>query len=45
MNYPELQEPVLTFSEIVSMLLKLSDEELEALDETQFALNLISSAQ
>jgi len=43
--YIELKEPVLLFSEIVSILMKLSENELEALNEDQLAANLICSSK
>ena len=42
-HYIELKEPALSFSEIVSQLMKLSEDELELLNETQFLANLITS--
>lgn len=41
--YPELLEPVLTFQEILAMLSKLTDEELNRLCEDTFASALIAA--
>lgn len=40
--YPELKEPAMSFAEIVALLLSLSDDELETLDEDKFASALIT---
>lgn len=42
LHYIELKEPALSFSEIVSQLMKLSEDELELLNKTQFLANLIT---
>ena len=40
--YPELREPVMSFSEIVSLLMSFSDEELVTLDVDKFASDLVT---
>jgi hypothetical protein len=40
--YPELKEPVMSFSQIFALLAKLTDEELETLNEEQFASALFT---
>jgi hypothetical protein len=40
--YPELKEPTMSFAEIVALLVSLSEDELETLDEDKFAAALIT---
>jgi hypothetical protein len=40
--YPELKEPTMSFAEIVSLLLSLTEDELETLDEDKFAAAIIT---
>lgn len=41
-DYPELKEPKMSFSEIVSILSRLSNDELATLDDDKFAAALIT---
>ena len=41
--YPELLEPVMTFQEILSILTRMTDEELNHLCEDTFATALIAA--
>lgn len=41
-DYPELREPRMSFSEIVAILSRLSNDELAILDEDKFASALIT---
>ena len=41
--YPELLEPVMTFQEILAMLARMTDEELNHLCEDTFATALIAA--
>ena len=40
--YPELKEPAMSFSEILALLSKLTDDELETLDVDKFAAAIIT---
>ena len=40
--YPELKEPVMSFSQIFALLAKLTDEELETLNEDKYASALFT---
>lgn len=40
--YPELKEPVMSFSQIFALLASLTDDELEMLDEDKFASALFT---
>ena len=40
--YTELKEPTMTFAEIIALIDKLTDDELETLDEDKFASALIT---
>lgn len=40
--YPELKEPVMSFSEIVALLMSFTDDELATLDDDKFASSLIT---
>jgi len=41
--YPEIKEPLMSFSEIVALLVSLTDHELATLDDAQFASALITT--
>jgi len=40
--YPELKEPAMSFAEIFALLVSLTDDELEMLDEDKFASALFT---
>ena len=40
--YPEIKEPLMSFSEIVALLVSLTDHELATLDDAQFVSALIT---
>lgn len=41
--YPEIKEPLMSFSEIVALLVSLTDYELATLDDAKFASSLITT--
>jgi hypothetical protein len=40
--YPELKEPTMSFAEIVALLMSLTDDQLEMMDDDKFASALIT---
>jgi hypothetical protein len=41
--YPEIKEPLMSFSEIVALLVSLTDHELATIDDVKFASSLITA--